>query len=216
MPLTLSQLKMIGLDELTNPLTIRFNLSASWGRTSQEITIDAPDLIDQVPASLVWAYKLWDLCIANAISHSCTLDLIELVTWKTWPLPSVGAGGGRSGHLTLPPAHRDESACVMMLTGHGDKWGRRRLFLPDIPRFWQINGVLTEVGMREVYNSVAPLFMATMGPEFDWLYRWLIAYPDIVEPDPSNVRGVAFRRVSHLRVCAYTAKPPDTVPLDWP
>ena len=38
---------------------------------------------------------------------------------------------------------------------------------------------------------------------------WLLPYPDTLAPTADNPRGVAFRRVRHIRVCSHVDKAPE-------
>lgn len=213
---TPEQLKMIRLEDTQNPLTWRFNLSTPFGVTSQELTLDVPEIADNLAAAHALGRRIWTDLIASAITRRCTLDFQELVRWKISPLPNLGATGGPTGSSNLPATNKFNSGCLVLHTGHTDSFARRRFFLPAMPAVWVVDGSLTPQGMTNLYRFSSIALMSFANAIGGSPMRWLIAYPDVGPVDIGNLRGVAFRTVEYVRVCKYCDKAPDSVPINWP
>jgi hypothetical protein len=210
------RLGMIRLQDLSNPLTWRFNLATTWGITSQTITLDVPDLFDRPAESLEFGRRMWAGFIATAISSRCSLSFIELVRWKQTPLPLLGSGGGAAGKAGRSASTRENSGVAILHTDTGDQYSRNRLYIPNIPATWAVDGSLTDAGMANLYDWSSILFMGMARACLPGPLLWLTYYPDIDPFSPDNVRGVAFRPVEFIRICSYVDKAPDEVSLDWP
>jgi hypothetical protein len=211
-----SDLQMIDLDDTVNPVTCRFNLATSWGISSQELTFEIPELTDKIPETFAWFNGLWAGYIARTMNHNCMLSFLEIVRWKSFAFPLVGASGAPAGRRPGPGTARNASGVVMMHTGHQDRYARRKLFLPNLPVAWQNNRVLNGVGISAIYDMCAEIWMGAHEPELETPTMWLLPYPRVLAASPSNVAGVAFRRVHSLRICTYCDNAPDEVPLEWP
>ena len=213
---TAADLDMIALEDLGNPVTFRYNLTTSWGITSQEITLDIPQLDNLIPESFAYAARLWTGAIATAISHNCELSFTEMVRWKSFAFPLVGASGRPQGQRPGAGTERKLSGVISMHSGFTGKYAKRPLYLPNLPIAWQDGGVLSETGRNGLYGLAATLFMGLNEILYTSPTAWLLAFPRLVTATPSNVSGVAFRRVQWIRIHSYCDKAPDTVPIDWP
>lgn len=214
--LNAQQLALIKLEDLSNPLTWRFNLSTPFGITSQELTLDVPAIGDDLAAALMLGARVWTDHIASAITASCSLDFIELVRWKISPLPVLGAAPARPFASHLPATGKFNSGLLVLHTGHKDSRARRRFFLPCMPRNWQTDNVLNDAGRKNLGDLSRILIMGLQVDVGGSPMRWLLPYPDSLEADIGNLRGVGFRDVRAVRVCDHCDKAPDTVPIDWP
>lgn len=213
---TASDLRLIDLDDLTNPLTFRYNMATSWGISSQELTCEVPELSNEIPPALAFGRRVWTDHIANAISRTAELSFIEMVKWKTTPLPFLGASGAPSGAVFGAGSARKDTATLVLHSGHADKFSRRKFFLPGSPAAWSVDGVLTQTGLDQLYALSAAMFMGMGAGLLGGPIVWLMAFPGAVDVTPANLRGVAFRRVEWVRIHSFTSEAPDEVPLDWP
>lgn len=211
-----SDLEMIDLDDTANPVTCRFNLSTSWGPSSQELTLDIPALDGKLPETALFFERVWAGCIANAIGRRVTLDFVEIVLWKSFPLGQVFAPIFPSGKRSGPYTSRNESGVLIMHTGHADRYARRKMFFPNMPSSFMHERVLTHTGMTALYDVAAIMYMGLNEPELFSPATWLLPYKGVVAVSPANISGVAFRRVHSVRCCSYCDDAPDEVPLDWP
>lgn len=207
---------MIALEDLANPITYRYNLATSWGVSSQELTLDIPELAGLSAESIALGRRVWSDLIAVAISHVCQLSFLEMVRWKQGPAVILGATGAPAGASFLGGTAFENSGHLMLHTGFTDRFARRNLWVPNMVSTWQADGVLTDAGQRGLYGLAAVLSMGMGIVGIGGPIQWLIAYPDVVDATPANLRGVAFRRVEWIRVMTYCGKAPDEVPLDWP
>lgn len=207
---------MIALEDLICPLTVRYNLATSWGSSSQELTFDVPELDGQPEAQFAFVNRLWRSFIATALSRTCQLSFVELVRWRITPLAQLGASGGPVGAINLPAAALEETGVMTLHTGDTDRYARRQLYWPNMPKAWQQNRVLSDPGMNGLYAVSALLFMGMGGGLLTGPITWLLAFPRVVDQTPSNLFGVAFRKVQWVRIHSYCARGVDEVPLNWP
>jgi hypothetical protein len=210
-------LRMIPLGILQQPLTFRFLLDTPFGFTYQDLTLDVPGLNTDLETLSRFGDSIYKLVYGSAASASVHCSLATVVFWKATsalimnvPLPTAG------GQVNLPAGTKENSAVVVLHTGHGDNYARRRLYIPGFPRAWSHEGLLNGTGQTKLYNAVATWYMAFKGSALANPYRWLIAYPRVVQSDETNFFGVAFRQPEFFRICNHTGKPPDGPGLDWP
>lgn len=211
-----AQLKMIDLEDVAFPITWRFNLSTSWGASSQEITMNVPGFTHDLPPAIALGVFMWRDIISTILTTRVVLDFVEVVRWKISPLPLLGAAGAPAGQIHAQRTSRENSGVLVLHTGHYDAAARRRFYVPNMPVSWVADRLMTDAGTKALYDFAAIMLGGSSFELPGAPLEWMIPYPDVIAPTLANLRGVAFRRVQYVRVCSFPDKAPDTVPIDWP
>lgn len=197
-------------------MTWHYEVLTRWGWTSHDLTADVPMLAGNQDASRLFGQALWQLAIAPAISGTAELRIMWTATWRQIsvpvPVPVSGARGLQLGSGTS----REESAQLVLLTGHNDDMGRRRIFLPAVPQNWVRNELLQPLGMEALTTLVRGWYMGLRPIAPDIRLRWLIAYLDVIDGEVGNPYGVGFREVNYVRVCQHTDRAPELPSGLWP
>jgi len=213
---TLSELKMIGIDDLTDPITYRFIGQGGRGWTSWEISVDAPGMLGTTEMETPLGPLLFQASIATAITSSIDLVYYDYIYHKRSPAVGLGAGGGARGIRSGTPAPRDKSGVLTFGTDHDDKYGRRRHYLYGMPYNWQDGNLLTDRGwdgcMGYAHLLAAGMHSRWIGGDF----QHLIAYWNVLPASVPNVFGVAFRYVRSYNVFQYVEKAPELSETLWP
>jgi hypothetical protein len=76
--------------------------------------------------------------------------------------------------------------------------------------------MLTSRGWDSLMVWAQGVKMGLAGDELGGDLQHLISYRGLIDPSPSNLSGVLFRRVTHLKVLQYTDKAPDWQGGIWP
>lgn len=208
-PTEASQLQMLPLSDFLHPVTFRYWVGAPWGQTRQAITVNAPNFLGNDEALVRLGRLLWLGVTAPAVTSSVRLELMAIHVWRGAGLGvphPVAQAEGQHHAFTAP---RDETPQLLMLTGHPDDDGKRRFFLPGVPRNWVGNGLLTAAGMESLMGHARSIIMGLGAEGGAQPLDWLWAYPGALEPTVENPTGIAFRRVVHIRVCYHTDRAPD-------
>ena len=208
---------MIPLGILNQPLTFKYTVDTPFGFTNHELTLDVPDLSLDLAVLSRFASSIWASVFGSALCNTVGSSICTIVNWKTsgsilLTVPLIGAQGRQSG----PSGNAKQSGVLVLHTGHGDSYARRRIYFPGMPRRWQFDGLLNGTGQTQLYRTVATWYMAFKGSALPNPYRWLIAYPRVVEAGTGNFFGVAFRQPEYFRICNHCGKPPEGAALDWP
>lgn len=214
---SLQPMSMMGLDELHDPVSFRYEMRTSFGLMNQDLSVDVKIDINDPSYYGKIGESLWNAAIATAISRDVSLDLLWWVRWRSGPLawphaPSFFSRGRQGG----TPAGKAHSAIVMMHTGHGDEAAVRRITLPSTPLSWQADGMLTDRGWDSLMAWAQGVKMGLAGDELGGDLQHIIAYPHIIPATIENLSGTLFRRVTHLKVLQYTDKAPDFNGGLWP
>lgn len=213
---TAHQLGMIAIDELTWPISYRFVTVGSQGWTQQDLHVDAPGLNNDHDHSLALGRLLWQGVVATATTANVQLAYAFMVAWHISPLAEpfapIGARGLRLGRAA-PRAH---SPVLLLHSGHNDDDAARRVFLYGAPAEWQDGELLTDAGWDNLMPWAYGLAMGVLANFCGGEVQLLHAYPRRVDVVPENLGGVAFRRVSSLRVCQYVDKAPALSSELWP
>lgn len=213
---TATDRQMIALDNLTWPVSFRYVIGTPFGFTQQEITTDIPELEGLQAETAAWGFKLWQTTIAKAISHDAELEILEYVMWKLPPAVFTAGTGAPAGGSALSGSPREHSGQLTLHTGHMDKFARRDFYVPRMPNAWQSEGVLNDAGQRGMYGLAAVLAMGFNSLNAGGPLRWLIHYTGVVDAEPSNLLGVAFRAVQFVRVKTYCMPAREGINLLWP
>lgn len=211
--MTATQMQVATLESRTWPITWRYYMRVGSWRTQQDLTVDAPSLLNNAAASGRLGYELWPLVMAPAMSDQVELEYLEMMAWKVSAAPSVPQPKLLTGVLPLPPASRDDAACVLLHTGHVDGKARRRFYLPGIPSRWVHDGLLTDEAVARLESLMQAAFMGMERPALLSPLDWLLAYPGLLPKTSTNQRGVAFRRVTHPIVTYHTDRAPSPLAL---
>lgn len=202
-------LGMLGLDDFAWPVTYTFFMSTPFGETQQSITVNAPQLEGKTEATKRLGPLLWSVLTAPAVVGDVSMYLSFSTSWRAYGVPQPYAGIEGRGNLIGLSSSRERTPQIVMLTGHLDNAGRRRLFVPGAPRHWSSDGLLTTPGWEALLPHAAGCMLGLAEPGLASGLEWLIAYPNVLEASLANLPGVAFRRVTHLRVCSHTDKAPE-------
>lgn len=208
--------QLLDLEAVAWPITIRWEVQAPFGRTRQEVTIDAPALEGQLEASWKLGEELWKRAVAPATSSHAELIGYDSVVWRLAPAAIPTQVMFAPGLLSGAPAGRRDQGCLVMHTGHTDRLARRRFHLPAIPSSWHSDGLLDASGLRALDGAAKLLWMGFNGALHGGPFRWLIAYPELLPATATNVNGVGFRQVQYVRSCWFTAAAPEPSPAPWP
>ena len=202
-------LGMINLHELAWPVTFTYFIRAPWGETQQTLTVNAPQLEANTEATRRLGPLLWSVLTAPAVVGDVSMYLCWTTIWKAYAVLPPAGGLELRGNLFGPASRRVDTPQIVMLTKHPDNAGRRRLFMPGAPRDWSSGGMLTTQGWEQLLAHAAGCMLGLAEPGLVSGLEWLIAYPNVLEASLANLPGVAFRRVTHLRVCQHTDKAPE-------
>lgn len=208
--------KVTPLEDYAWPVTYRYRMRAPWGDTQTEMSLDVPALQGDLNSSLKLGGELWRRAIAPAITRHVELLGTDVVMWRYQPSALPMSESFSKGLLVGTPAPRADSACLVLLTGHFDKMGFRRLFLPGIREAWVAGGLLTRTARGALQDLSYSLVMGLCTGIVGAPYTWLIAYRDLLPATSSNPSGVSFRPVQGLRVCHHTEKAPEPSGMPWP
>jgi hypothetical protein len=207
-PPTAAHRDMIDLAALTWPVTYVWEVRAPWGDTQQTLTVEVPALEGKLAATERLGAHLWSVCTAPAVSGFVSLTGMGYVAWKQGGIASVAPVVPHYGDQPALPSSRENTPQLVLLTGHADKAGRRRFFLPGAPRMWSANGLLTRGGFEALIPHARGMMLGLATPSLGSGIEWLLVYPGEVEPNVDNLTGTCFRRVTHVRVCHHTDKAP--------
>jgi hypothetical protein len=213
-PTDASHLAMQGLEEFAWPVTYSYFIQAPWGQTQQRLTVNVPQLEGLTEPTKRLGPLLWATVTAPAVVGDVSMYLCFVTTWKAYGVPQPVGGLELRGNLIAPSSTRDNTPQLVMLTGHDDKPGRRRLFMPGAPRDWTADGMLTREGFETLLPHAAGCMLGLAEPGLNSGLEWLVAYPNVLEASLSNLPGVAFRKVRHLRVCQHLDKAPEPSGMD--
>lgn len=201
-------LNMIGLAELAWPVTYTLFMDTPAGETQQVVTVNVPQLEGNLEATRRLGPLLWSVLTAPAVVGDVRQYVSFANPWRVLTVPAPYAGIEGRGNLIGISSSRENTPQLVMMTGHNDSYGFRRLFLAGAPRGWSSGGLLTREGWEALLPHAAGCMLGLATPDLVSGLEWLIAYPNVLQPATSSLPGVAFRRVSHLRVCQHT----DTAP----
>jgi hypothetical protein len=213
---SLSQLRMLGIDDLTWPVTYRYNCQGGSGWTSWEMSVDVPALNGLKDETIALGDRLFASTIATAICSSIDLVYYDYTIHKLGPAVSIAGGFSTGGRQFGTPAPRNHSGVVGFNTEHDDSYGRRRHYLFGMPNNWQDANGLTDRGWDGCMNYAHLLAMGLSGAFGAGMMQLLIAYWGVLPFSVPNVFGVAFRRVASYNVFQHTDKAPDGHNLLWP
>lgn len=184
--------------------------------TQQELTVDVPELTDNLEATVALGRLLWQRGVAPATTRQSVLWYWETVVWKGLPVPVAQPDGFSTGLLEGTAAAREDSPVVVMHTGHADGRGRRRFFLAGAPASWVPDGLMTMNALNAA-EAWGRLMMVGLSRHITGSpLLWLLRYPQLLPVTVDNPSGVAFRRVEYLRCCWHTERAPDPSPAPWP
>lgn len=207
---------MLAISALQWPCSARYIMQTRFGYTEQTLSFDLIGLgtqPDKTPAVL-WA--LWSLLVAPATVRSTQLAWIEWVAWKQTPLAMPYVGLFAEGRIFERTRSRDQQLVVVLHSGHPDDYAGRRFFLPGTPIGWSDGSMLTRTGFDNGMDMISAWAMGCMAYFCGGEVALLNAYPGVLPPELSNLAGVAFRRVSDLRLCQYVDKAPELSDQLWP
>jgi hypothetical protein len=207
---------MLALESFLNPVTFGYLVDTPWGSTRQWITVNSPGTVGNDEAERRLGREIWMGVTAPAVTSSVHLTLQSVTHWKGLALSVPVPVADAAGELHAFTAPREHSAQLLLLTGHPGDDGKRRLFLPGVPRHWVANELLTPTGWEQLMAHARALIMGMGPPNPGGTLEWLLPYPEVLEPTINNPRGVAFRRVQHVRVCYHTDRAPDVTGLGQP
>lgn len=211
-----ASLGMIELEDLVNPISFRFHCDGGQGTVAQELTVDAIGLDPGLEVLSRFAVNLWMGSVALATHVSLFNRFTETVIWKAGPATLLLETGAMRGRIPGQAGTADAAGVLTFHTDHMDSFARRQLYLPNLPRAWRSNRVLSDTGQQGLYRLGAVFAMGCGFDEFSGSFPLLIQYSRVVDPSPSNILGVAFRRVHHVRVHNYCESAPDDDNLLWP
>lgn len=207
---------MIGIDDLSWPVSYRFNLQSGSGPMSWETTVDVPAFNGLHDETVALGLQLFNYTIATAICSSVVLLYYDYLIHKEGPAVSIAGGFGGGGRLFGTPAPRNKSGVLTFNTEHDDKNGRRRHYLYGMPFNWQDANGLTSRGWDGCMGYGHLLAMGLQAHSGAGNLQQLIAYWNVLPSTIGNVYGVAFRRVLSYNVFQHTDKAPDQFTPLWP
>lgn len=204
-----ASLLMLPLEQFAWPVTYGYIVATPWGTTRQSLTVNVPQLEGMPDATRLLGRLLWGTVTAPAVIGDVKLTHVSVTFWKSLgvaiPMPIQELRGNLIGRASP----REHTPQMVMLTGHADDDGKRRFFFPGAPRGWVKDGLLQKEGWEHLLPHAAGCMLGLQEPALSSGLEWLIAYPGVLESTLENFTGVAFRRVTHLRVCHHTDKAPE-------
>jgi hypothetical protein len=204
------------LSDFAWPISWRWHIQAPWGVYVHSLTVNAPELVDNLDASRKLGGLLYGGTVATATVGSTVPFLQEMVCWRASELPTVSYLNVQRGYLYGPAAARDQTGVIVMHTGHGDGRARRRWYLGGMPKDWSAGGLLTLEGAENLQTLGRQMINGLVAGSGQLPAEMLIAYPYSVPVSGLIGRMVSFRRISHFRVCQYTGKVPALSGNLWP
>lgn len=213
---TLSSLSMLGLDELTWPVSYRFVEIGSHGWTQTELSLNIPVLNGNHDKTIAAGPTLWQAIVAPATTSSTQLIYFECLIHHEAPLPVLSGASLAFGLQPGTPAARDHSGVLLLHSGHPDELAVRRIFAYGMPAAWTDGETLNDAGWDHLMAWAHGVYMGAAADFIGGTMQLLHMYPRVLPVVPENLNGVAFRRVSDLRVCNYVDKAPDLFLGIWP
>lgn len=200
------------LDEVVWPLTYVYTIAVPWGYAKMEITVDAPALVDNLESTAATGLPIFNRAIAPAISFLCTHLTCDIWVWKRGFAVDGGSlhPPGQNGIFPLGKSH---GIVALMMSGHTDKRGKRRLYFPACPRSYiDSRGQLTDFGAGEMLTVLRGWYAGFSAGIENSSFRWLNVFPDAITEPLTGFKRPGFRDVTHVRLCQYTVPVPDYVP----
>lgn len=208
--------KVDRLEDYVWPITYRYHLSLPWGATTQQWTVDAPELQGDIESSMELGRVLWERGMATAMTTAVDMHTHDTVCWRFAPGGLPTANLATRGRLAGTPTPRELSAVVCFRTDHTDDLGHRQLYLPGIPSAW-VSGKMLTLGARDAIECwSAVIIMGMLRHLVGSPLQLLLHYPQLLVPTAENPSGVAFRKVERIRGCVYTGRAPLPSALPWP
>jgi hypothetical protein len=204
------------LQDLHWCISWRFLVSAPWGATQQELTVDAPPLVDKLEESRKLGLMLWANALAPASSRSLHLDAVQTMCWHGMLMPTYDPYANVHGTQFGPSTDRSTAGVLKFLTGDNDGSGSRRVFIPAMPSGWAADDLLTRDGAEQLQALARGLYIGATEAGGASSMVLLNAYPRMFEGDGLMVHPVGFRKVTHIRVCQYTERAPSPGAATWP
>lgn len=200
------------LSELTWPITYTYQIAVPWGYAKMELTVEAPFAENDGARTIALGVPLYEAAIAPAISFLTILLSGTAYAWKTG-MSYDAVGSHPPGQTSIFALGKEHAPCAILLTGHSDKRGRRRLYFPACPRGWiDSRGQLNAEGAGSMRTHLHGMLGGLLGTIENAPFAWLLAYPDAIEEPLTGFKLPGFRPVTHVRLCQYTVPFPDFVP----
>jgi hypothetical protein len=202
--------------DLLWPVSYRWHIQTAWGAYTTVLSVDVPELHGQLEKSRQLGSLLYMSAVADATVQSVRPFIQETVCWQVGEFPAVTIPQIPQGQRFGAAAPRDNTACLVMHTGHSDGRARRRWFLGGMPADWAENGLLTLEGAENLQELGRGMVAGLVAGSGALPMRWIIAYPQAVPVAGPIGTTVGFRYVQSLRVCQYTERVPELSQELWP
>lgn len=195
------------LSDLHTPYLMRWVTATPHGFASSAMMVDAPQCGGDGEKMVAG----WARCLGVWWSPMATFDseitIIEAIPFRLGHTDARLQSPNVKGTLLGGTAPMDRSAVWMVLTGHNDSWGKRRVYLPGTPASWVSGGVLEDDAQAR-HQGVARGFISELGHNGG--YQQIAGYvyrPAMPGHENIEFRTAGVRRFKTVRVLTYTDRP---------
>jgi len=197
-------------------ISYRYWITAPWGETRQELTLNVPSLLSNPDASIALGVHLWKRGIAPAITRHVRMWAYETVLWHQLPFPNMTPVDDAYGLLDGAAAPRADTPYVGFHSDHSDDMGMRRFFLPGAPASWISGRQLTRGGRDALEGWGIMLGAACSSYLIGAPMQLQLLFNELLVPSAGNITGAAFRPVKWVRGFEHTARAPEPSSGVWP
>ena len=194
---------------LVCPLQVTWRVSFPGGISRIRLFADWAGALGQPDVALKMARTYWTLLWAPALSIQTSCELIEIQHLVDPTYAILGGGGGLAGLVFGGAAARSETPVFVLDSGSFGPKGKHRLYLPGAAGSCVDNGKLTTTGQEKLLTVARTFFLAGNQIYQPNPIQHLILR---VRGDPADVSTppvVEWETVRQVRVCEWTARPPE-------
>lgn len=204
----MNDLPWIPLGQMHCPITYKYTISGPFGLSRQRIDVNTYlDPVDGDHLGKVGQY-FWTASLALALTDSVRLEVF------TWSTPAFGGLGGIvfpqnvTGRQLGTPCDGNDSPCVVLLSGHADKWGKRRMHFPGAPARWITDRRLNTDGEAHMLTMARILLLGMGSFMYFNPYGIGIIHPGTSARIRSGPPVASWRHFNYARVCSMTGQCP--------
>ena len=189
------------------PFLMRWMTATPSGVGINALALDMPETMGSGEAACKGFARMLGILWSPMASFSSEVTFIEAISLRdpfaSWsqPVQNVkGAGFGGTSHIS-------KSLVWMLMTGHTDAWGRRRLYFPGTSSSWVEGNVLAPDHWDRA-QAYGRGFIAALGAEGVYRTATALIYRPAMPGHPNvEFRTAGLRRVLSVRALTYLDRP---------
>lgn len=195
------------IEELTYPYRVRWYLSTPDGPSYTQLCLDIQNS-DGDGEKALQLMKIWWVHVFAPLScMSVTLERIQVDALKLGPTSGFLVDGQTHGHLLSDAAELRDSMVIVLHSFDLDSWGKRRLYIPGIPRAWVDRGVLKVSGRNAGHTAGRTIQNAAGWHGLGGPYKVVIYRPPGAYPAQGGLLQHGYRKVAGYRILTFTDDP---------